>query len=660
MLYTRYIGVVPVSVLAGLLILAPAAFGVLAFLFRSRAARKTFTVACGWVLTFSALLLFANVVTRHSGFALSPGGLPWPSLVAAADLLLALAFVVIGVRARRPAVVLLALGQLAAMLWLEAGGEWHLQPVRALWIDWLSMIMVLIVSVIGSCIATYALPYMKEHERAKGIPVEQSRRPRFLLIVLAFLGAMNGLVLANDLRWLFLFWEVTTLCSFLLIGHDGSTEARENAFRALWMNLAGGACMAAAIVLLVSGPQVISIQEILHGAAAGRAIGGVLVLPVAFICVAGMTKSAQMPFHGWLLGAMVAPTPVSALLHSSTMVKAGVYVIVRLAPAFQGTVLSDAVAIAGAFTFLAGAVLAVSQTNAKRVLAYSTISNLGLIITCAGLNTPLALAAAVMLIVFHAISKGLLFMAAGVVEHAIGSRDIEDMQGLVSRMPLTTAVMVVGILSMLLPPFGVLIAKLAAIEASVRMPASLVPLIFGSTITVVFWVKWLGRLLMADPRVVHRRVEHLHSMYFVPLLLLGLGALLFSALVAPLLTHVVEPAVRQCYGSATLSGQSASLGNSVLGVPWALILGVLAAGVAAPLILGRVRPRDVRGAYMCGEQSSGEGAASFTSVADQSVELRIRGAYLERWAGEAAHAGWMTAVSAVLVALVFVSAMVRQ
>ncbi len=177
------------------------------------------------------------------------------------------------------------------------------------------------------------------------------------------------------------------------------------------------------------------------------------------ICFAGFTKAAQVPFQSWLLGAMVAPTPVSALLHSSTMVKAGVYVVLRMAPAYAGSFVSDGVALCGAFTFLACAALAIGQSNGKKILAYSTISNLGLIIACAGINTPAATAAAIFLIIFHAVSKALLFLCVGTIEQRIGSRDIEDMRGLAARMPQTAWITITGILTMLLPPFGVLMAS---------------------------------------------------------------------------------------------------------------------------------------------------------------------------------------------------------
>jgi ech hydrogenase subunit A len=292
--------------------------------------------------------------------------------------------------------------------------------------------------------------------------------------------------------------------------------------------------------------------------------------------------------------------------------------------------------------------LAISQTNAKRLLAYSTISNLGLIIACAGLNTPLAIAAAVMLIVFHAISKGLLFMATGVVDHAIGSREIEDMQGLVARMPLTTTLMIIGIFSMLLPPFGVLIAKLAAIEASTNMPAVLLLLVIGSALTMVFWTKWMGCLLTADPHAGDVKIERLHQMYFGPLLLLTAGTIVFSACVIVILRNLVSPAVGAYYASLGHGPGDVPLGSNVLGFPWAPVFGVLAVAVVMPVLFYHMRKGDLRSAYLCGEQVSGARTATFRTVGEANQALTISPHYLDRLAGESRHATWVMLISIVL------------
>jgi ech hydrogenase subunit A len=656
-----WLGRINPGALAGLLVLSPAFLGLFVYFVRTKWSRKGIVTATGWVLSLSALALFGLGTVRRETIAFSPQpvfDLPWDTVIMGADALLMLALVIIGFAIRKPLVVLLTLLQAAAIATVELAGPHGTIGASsgsasgnhpAMYIDWLTIIMVMIVSVIGSIVAVYGLPYMKEHEKHAGIPESSSKRPRFFLTILVFLGAMNGLVLSDNLLWLFFFWEVTTLCSYLLIRHDGTPEALANAYRALWINMLGGVAFAGGLLILARNVGTVSIQGIVQAQAAGPGDSATM-LGLALLCVAGFTKAAQMPFHSWLLGAMVAPTPVSALLHSSTMVKAGVYLIARLAPAFYSTGMSEVIAVAGGFTFAAAAFLAIGQTNAKKVLAYSTISNLGLIIACAGLNTPLSMAAAVMLLIFHAISKALLFMAAGVVEHGIWSRDIEDMQGLVSRMPLTTLTMVIGILSMLLPPFGVLIAKLAAIEASAHMPATLLLLVMGSTLTVVFWTKWTGRLLAADPSVVFPRIEHLHSMYFVPLLMLTLGAVGFSLMVVPLLTQLIVPAVEQYY--RVIPGVPTSMMfDNVLGVPWALVFGVLALGVLIPLMYFRKQRTGLGSVYLCGEQVTDAPATTFRTVAETMAPVMVRGYYFERVVGEDIHTRWMTVVGALALAL---------
>ena len=215
------------------------------------------------------------------------------------------------------------------------------------------------------------------------------------------------------------------------------------------------------------------------------------------LAFAGITKAAQMPFQTWLLGAMVAPTPTSALLHSSTMVKAGVFLLVKCAPLYAVCPApSVMVMLVGGITFALCSFMAISQSNAKRVLAYSTIANLGLITMCAGVGTPEAVWAAIFLIIFHAIAKSLLFLCVGTAEHHIGSRDIEDMDLLFERMPRLARFMMLGIMCMFIAPFGMLVAKWATLVSFVDMDqvALILILAFGSAATFMFWAKWLGKL----------------------------------------------------------------------------------------------------------------------------------------------------------------------
>ncbi|MDD1723841.1 MAG: NADH-quinone oxidoreductase subunit L [Methanospirillum sp.] len=372
-------------------------------------------------------------------------------------------------------------------------------PIPDLFIDQFSGIMAAIIGVVGGLICIYALGYMREYHHYH--PDKPDRRNRFFAILFLFLSGMFGVVFSNNLFWLFFFWEITTLCSYLLIRYPETTESVRNAFRALLFNLAGGACIPLAILAIqFSGhSRLLAINELV---AAGPTLA---LVPAGLIAIAGLAKSAQFPFSSWLVGAMVAPTPVSALLHSSTMVKAGVYVIARFAPVFEGQIVGILIALIGGITFLAASGIAISQSNAKKVLAYSTIANLGLIVACCGVGTAEALWAAILLIIFHAIAKSLLFLSVGTVEHRIHSRDIEDMSGLVVRMPRITMMILIGISGMFLAPFGMLISKWASLHAFVESvpPYGILLVIiiaYGSGITAFFWAKWMGKLISVNGR----------------------------------------------------------------------------------------------------------------------------------------------------------------
>jgi len=271
-------------------------------------------------------------------------GISWNMIITVADFALLAFILFIGIKQRHLLISMLAIVQAVLLLYFDfvlGGGHVEIEP--AFVIDNLAIIMALIINIVGSLICIYGVKYIAEHEEHH--PLTRSRQPRFMFWLIIFLGAMNGIVFSNNLYWMFFFWEVTTFCSFQLIGHNLTDEAIRNACRALWMNSVGGVAFAGALVLLLKygSGDFLSMRFLLSQAGTPE-IAGILLLAVALMVFAGMTKSAQLPFQSWLLGAMVAPTPVSALLHSSTMVKAGVYVILRLAPVYAGTYLSDMVA----------------------------------------------------------------------------------------------------------------------------------------------------------------------------------------------------------------------------------------------------------------------------------------------------------------------------
>ena len=379
------------------------------------------------------------------------------------------------------------------------------------YIDTFSILMALIIGVVGGLICIHAVRYMKDyHGHDHDVP---DRQRSFFFVLFLFLAAMFGIVFSNHLLWLFFFWEVTTVCSFWLISYSGTPEAVRNGFRALGLNVLGGVFFAAGILWLTHSPSFRSwsLSEVIE---TGKAAA---LVPAVLIAIAGLTKSAQLPFSSWLLGAMVAPTPVSAMLHSSTMVKAGVFILVKLSPLYHGTVPGLLIALVGGTTFLVTSMVAVNQSNAKLVLAYSTIANLGLIVMCTGLDSAITLWAAMLLILFHAVAKALLFLSVGTTEHMIGSRDIEAMGGLVYRRPMLAILMMVGILGMFLAPFGMLISKYTCFKAFLTAHTQHVGspmltgvlgfggvllaciLALGSAPTLFFWSKWLGKLVARPP-----------------------------------------------------------------------------------------------------------------------------------------------------------------
>ena len=429
---------------------------------------------------------------------------------------------------------------------LELNGP-ELSSIAHIHIDRLSVLMCVIIGLIGSLIVIYSVGYMHGYHHYH--TEFEDRRYYFFMLLFVFLGSMFGFVLSESLLWIDLFWEMTSICSFLLIGYTRTEEAIANSFRALWMNLFGGVLLAVAIWLTAYGTGNLSLQNLVALGVTGEKA---VMIPVAFIAVAALTKAAQMPFSTWLMGAMVAPTPSSALLHSATMVKAGIYVLFRLAPAMCGTTTGLLISFIGGFTFFAASFMAIAQSDGKKVLAFSTISNLGLMVACAGVGTSETIWAGVFLMIFHAVSKALLFQNMGATENSLHSRDIENMHGLIYRLPRLGMFMFVGIAGMFLAPFGMLISKWSALKASVDESNILLVLFicFGSATTMFYWTKWMTKLIsFTDTEIKVKDItkkDELFSLSIHAILMIAL-CLLF-----PLLSKTyVEPLLFEMFGHAT-------------------------------------------------------------------------------------------------------------
>ncbi len=648
-------------ILLAVLILLPAVSAVLCQVTGKKTARVIIVAITSVLLIVTAIDLVVRMSGEGGKIVLNAEELHldigW--IIELLDFALLIYIIYIGFSLKKLIISLLAAVQLIPMAIFEIFGTVK-EPENIFVIDYLSLIMILLVSIIGPMIVVFALGYMKEHELHQHL--KKSRQPRFFMVMFLFLGAMNALVMANDLLWMYFFWEVTTLCSFLLISHDKTEESIKNAVRALWINMLGGVAFAVGIILIYNAVGTVAVDEIVR-LKPDAAYAGLLPVGLGMLCLAGFTKSAQYPFQSWLLGAMVAPTPVSALLHSSTMVKAGVYLVVRMAPAFSGTLLGKVVAVVGGFTFLAGSVMAISQRNAKRVLAYSTIANLGLIVCCAGIGTTVALGAAIMLIIFHAVSKGLLFLCVGTIEHGIGSRDIEDMQGLMKKMPFTTVITVAGMISMLLPPFGVLMTKWLAIEAAVHLPIVLILLIMGSAFTVFFWAKWIGIILTMSfkPKYYVEKLSFAVKGTLAGLLAIVLAASIF---ITPLFNGLIAPQLAS-YGFADasqLSGQAGGIwiggggGNPLMGgfatIPFFLIL--FAVILTIPYFLRMTKPERIKPPYVGGELANDDiRGIEFIGPGDKLESVVVHNYYFSGVLGEKNLTLWTNIIAGAIILVMF-------
>ena len=307
-------------------------------------------------------------------------------------------------------------------------------------LDGLSLSFVLIITLIGAAVFLYAGAYMKAYA-ATG---------RFYVYIGIFMTSMLGLVLSDNMLLMFVFWELTGISSFLLIGFNHHKESsRKAALQALLVTGGGGLVLFVGIILLyrVTGSFDISSFYDMNGVITAHALYPAIAV---LVLIGAFTKSAQFPFHFWLPNAMEAPTPVSAYLHSATMVKAGVYLIARMNHEIGGTpIWQDTVLVTGASTMVLSGLLAFKQTDLKKLLAYSTLAVLGTLVMLLGIGSKLAIKAFFIYLIAHSLYKGVLFLVAGTLDHETGTRDVAKLGGLGKRMPLTAITAALASLSMM-------------------------------------------------------------------------------------------------------------------------------------------------------------------------------------------------------------------
>ncbi|MEM6711134.1 MAG: hydrogen gas-evolving membrane-bound hydrogenase subunit E [Pseudomonadota bacterium] len=329
-------------------------------------------------------------------------------------------------------------------------------------LDGFSLLFSLLITGIGALVALYAGSYFNDKPAAY--------RGRFLSYILLFMGAMLGTVLSDNLMVMFVFWEMTSLISFLLIGFDSTSKAaRDAALQSLVVTAGGGLALFGGLLLVGMEAGTFSLHAIIlePSLITQSPLFGVIAM---LVLIGAFTKSAQFPFHFWLPNAMQAPTPASAYLHSATMVKLGVYLLARFDPLLTASsVVAGIIVTVGLITMIVAAVQALRVDGFKAILAYSTVASLGLLVTLIGLDGPVSAVGISGFIVAHALYKAALFFCAGIVIHATGAKNLGEMCGLFSRLPITAVAATLASLSMAgLPPFVGFIAKEYVLEAKLE------------------------------------------------------------------------------------------------------------------------------------------------------------------------------------------------
>ena len=449
-------------------------------------------------------------------------------------------------------------------------------------IDGLSLTFALLISGIGALIILYSGGYLKGDERLG----------QFFAFMLLFMGAMLGVVVSDSFLMLFVYWELTSITSFLLIGFDHTREAsRRAAVQALVVTGGGGLALLAGLLVIWNITGVSQISLLLNYGDELRA-SPFYLLALLLVLGGAFSKSAQFPLHFWLPNAMEAPTPVSAYLHSATMVKAGVYLLMRLNPVLGDTVWWETILpVFGGTTLIVGTLLAIRQTDLKLMLAYTTVSSLGLLVMLTGFGSEHAIAAAVLYLVAHSLFKGALFMVAGLIDHETGTRDVTGLGGLRKAMPITFIAALAAALSMAgLPPFVGFLAKeeiYYALWATDPWSLAFVAVaIVGNGLMFVIGfavaIKPFFGPVVKTPQVAH---EGPVLLWLGPLLL---GVTAFAAALLSPLTHrfISTPM------ASAVAGRAETVTISVIPhMGPALILSIVtvAFGIAAYLMLDRLR-----------------------------------------------------------------------
>ena len=468
-----------------ILIIAPIFFALVVFISTLKI-RNILTIF--FILILSSVSLF-NITSSTDSY-INTLSYFWHNIFIFIDSILLIYFLLMGYIAKNYLVIILALLQMILYAIIVSLPSTLLSS--DILVENISSVMFIVINIVGGIIIIYALKYIESEDFTR------IKKNAFIAILFIFLSIMNFLVSTNNIEIFFMLFELTTLCSFILIGYRGDKLSSVNALRALWMNQIGGVAILLALIVSITQYDTVYFDKLIE------VIDQSFLLPIVLLVIAGFVKAATIPFDKWLLGAMVAPTPVSAILHSATMVKIAPYLILKLSPAMNEFV-SVTVTLIGTFVFFSASLLALSKDYFKEILGLSTIALLALMISLAAIGSESAITACLVLIVFHSISKALLFLQAGILEKSFHLKYVDDINGLINHSPLVVFFIIIGFASLALPPFGAFIAKFMAIESIAGMiitnPIYAISIVFialGSVFLTLLYFKVLTKLFAKD------------------------------------------------------------------------------------------------------------------------------------------------------------------
>ncbi|WP_341715580.1 Na+/H+ antiporter subunit A [Micromonospora sp. FIMYZ51] len=480
----------------------------------------------------------------------------------------------------------------------------------------LSWLLVVLVGGVGALVLAYSARYFRSDDPGLG---------RFAAVFVAFAGAMLGLVVSDDLLLLYVFWELTTVFSYLLIGYDPAKRAsRRAAMQALLVTTLGGLAMLAGFIMLGQHAGTYRWSEVAENLPGGS----YLAVAVLLILLGALSKSAIFPFSFWLPGAMAAPTPVSAYLHAAAMVKAGVFLVALMGPAFAGlTPWRPVLLVTGLITMFLGGWTALRQVDLKLLLAYGTVSQLGLLMVILGAGTRDTALAGAAMVLAHALFKATLFLTVGVIDHSTGTRDLRELSGVGRKAPALAVVAGLAAASMAgLPPMAGFVAKEAAVEALLHGTAVdlavLAGVIFGSVLTVAYTLRFLWGAFADKADTPITVVKPISWPFLAPAALLAVAGAA-AGLLAPAVDRLLAPYADLYptgsdpgYHLALWHGLTPALGLSVLAV---------AGGVGLFLLMRRERVRTTLRLPFDGAAAYGKAIAGVDRLAVELTGATQRG-----------------------------------